>query len=585
MRQTRPFCFPQILRKCLVERLRGSASVTEIDATGGSASVFVDNGLVVGTVTDIPELAGETDATARASATIAYLCRVRDAEVVFDPSMTDAPADKVSIPIPNVLISAIKSVRDTSTIIGWLGDMSVELIAAPDLFEILGSAVLEPQEGYFVSQLSGGFELGALVEGSAVGRDTAARLLCALRFANAIIPTGSDDKWMSEDDEDLPEAEPAVDMAEVARVCYLVDEKLRAIEDGADYYAILDVERRAPADRIKASYRELAKVFHPDRHAQLATYSEDIKDRLEAIFTGVTEAYQTLSHPKDREAYDRKLSMRDQKSAVQTPAPERPPVPTPKPPPRPEPVPPAAARPAPPQSKPTEPPPPVRPSQPPPAASDPQSTKRAHGGAESRKVHQDDLSRKSKKEPATATASTNGPKRPPIPVSIVPPVPKAPKPPPASAQGAEAPQNPNRPQPAPVHVPRLHPDTLFEHGTAYAASGDFERAIQAFMRGVELAPTNARMHAALGGALADLHGLNKTSEASLRKAVEIEPNSAELFVELASVYQRCGRESEARTLYKRALLLDPDNADAIEALGGKKANKEVTDFFKNIFKK
>ena len=48
---------------------------------------------------------------------------------------------------------------------------------------------------------------------------------------------------------------------------------------------------------------------------------------------------------------------------------------------------------------------------------------------------------------------------------------------------------------------------------------------------------------------------------------------------------RCGRENEARTLFKRALMLDPQNADASAALGGKRVNREVSDFFKSIFKK
>src|SRR5205085_5424916 len=95
----------------------------------------------------------------------------------------------------------------------------------------------------------------------------------------------------------------AIDAAEAARVFYLVDDKLRVIEAGADHYAVLEVERRATPEAIKKSYRDLAKVFHPDRYAQLANIDSDIKRRLSAVFDAVTKAYTILSNARERTAY------------------------------------------------------------------------------------------------------------------------------------------------------------------------------------------------------------------------------------------------------------------------------------------
>ncbi len=93
------------------------------------------------------------------------------------------------------------------------------------------------------------------------------------------------------------------------------------------------------------------------------------------------------------------------------------------------------------------------------------------------------------------------------------------------------------------------------------------------------------MHAALGGALANLHGLDKAAEAELRRAVELDPDSPDLFVEIALVYQKFNRPSEAQTLFKRAALLDPTNAPALEALSDRTPvrGEPGRAFFKKLF--
>jgi curved DNA-binding protein len=62
-----------------------------------------------------------------------------------------------------------------------------------------------------------------------------------------------------------------------------------------DYYAILGVERGASADAIRKAYRRLAQLYHPDVSKE---------DNAEERFKEVSEAYQTLSDPEKREAYD-----------------------------------------------------------------------------------------------------------------------------------------------------------------------------------------------------------------------------------------------------------------------------------------
>lgn len=62
-----------------------------------------------------------------------------------------------------------------------------------------------------------------------------------------------------------------------------------------DYYAILGVAKTATQDEIKRAYRRLAHQHHPDKGGQGNG----------AKFKEINEAYQVLSDPQKRQAYDR----------------------------------------------------------------------------------------------------------------------------------------------------------------------------------------------------------------------------------------------------------------------------------------
>jgi molecular chaperone DnaJ len=64
-----------------------------------------------------------------------------------------------------------------------------------------------------------------------------------------------------------------------------------------DFYKILNVERNASDAEIKKSYRSLAMKHHPDRN-------KDNPDAAEVKFKEINQAYEVLSDPKKRSAYD-----------------------------------------------------------------------------------------------------------------------------------------------------------------------------------------------------------------------------------------------------------------------------------------
>jgi molecular chaperone DnaJ len=63
-----------------------------------------------------------------------------------------------------------------------------------------------------------------------------------------------------------------------------------------DYYEVLEIKREATAEEIKKSYRRLAIKFHPDKNPGDKTAEDKFKE--------LGEAYEALSDPQTRAAYD-----------------------------------------------------------------------------------------------------------------------------------------------------------------------------------------------------------------------------------------------------------------------------------------
>ncbi|KAJ8907356.1 hypothetical protein NDN08_007470 [Rhodosorus marinus] len=70
----------------------------------------------------------------------------------------------------------------------------------------------------------------------------------------------------------------------------------RSVVAGRDYYADLTLDRGASKTEIKAAFRKLARIYHPDRNP---------KDKnAQKKFQEITTAYEVLSDDKKKEIYD-----------------------------------------------------------------------------------------------------------------------------------------------------------------------------------------------------------------------------------------------------------------------------------------
>jgi tetratricopeptide (TPR) repeat protein len=75
------------------------------------------------------------------------------------------------------------------------------------------------------------------------------------------------------------------------------------------HYELLGLERGAAESEIKAAYFQLARRFHPDTHHGAA--QPELRDKLEAIFIAIGNAYDVLKNPRTRAAYEASLGARE----------------------------------------------------------------------------------------------------------------------------------------------------------------------------------------------------------------------------------------------------------------------------------
>ncbi len=84
-----------------------------------------------------------------------------------------------------------------------------------------------------------------------------------------------------------------------------VEDYLARVENAANFYEIFAVTTAAAAPEIKQSYFGLAKRFHPDLYHK--TTDAELLRRIQAAFTVLAQAYDTLKMTDSRELYDFKI--------------------------------------------------------------------------------------------------------------------------------------------------------------------------------------------------------------------------------------------------------------------------------------
>ncbi len=108
---------------------------------------------------------------------------------------------------------------------------------------------------------------------------------------------------------------------------------------------------------------------------------------------------------------------------------------------------------------------------------------------------------------------------------------------------------------------------LFDVAIQLAKSKQFDQAVPAWRKALELSPDDARAHNNLGVALTE-NGKIDEAIAEYRKSLELDAGSSQTHNNLGSALAEQGKMAEATALFQHALELDPDNPRAHNNLGG-----------------
>jgi tetratricopeptide (TPR) repeat protein len=74
------------------------------------------------------------------------------------------------------------------------------------------------------------------------------------------------------------------------------------------HFEVLGIAREATEAQVKEAYFRMAKRFHPDVHHDTAL--SDLRDKLEAVFIRLGDAYEVLRNPRIRASYEKALDAR-----------------------------------------------------------------------------------------------------------------------------------------------------------------------------------------------------------------------------------------------------------------------------------
>jgi curved DNA-binding protein CbpA len=299
----------------------------------------------------------------------------------------------------------------------------------------------------------------------------------------------------------------------------------------ADFYEVLGVTRQATTSDIKAAYYHLAKKFHPDRHRN--TEHGDLRGKLEALLSLITQAYDTLSEPPQRAAYDERLK---RASASAQPMAHKPP---------------------------------------PASIAEPKAADHQSPTEEGR--HTGDL-RKSGPLPDKAI---------PLPLPSDEAVVEE-----AQARSAVAHANVVA-NPTTNGNTGQQAEHYYQQGRARYDRKEYHAAVHLLREAIKLDPTRAPYHYHLGVALIRNPRTRREAEGHLSKAAELEPYNAQVRVKLGMLYKEAGLIKKAESYFQQALQLDPDNRAARRELTTKSSGppaesvwkSDIGKIAKRIFKK
>jgi len=223
-----------------------------------------------------------------------------DAEAVFAPGRPNV-AGELTVEqscVAPLLRQARSSAVTPDQLRARIGPPDTRLRPTAAVAEILRGHEPDALERYLLERSDGTREVSALLAETPDELETTLRALACLMALGALEAAARE------------ESAPKKKAGQLTREECLA--RLHAAEQ-VEHYGLLGLEGDAGADEIRESYYLLARRYHPDRFRteELA----DLLPQMEAYFTRVTEAYNTLNDPTLRQRYDEERQSTTRKKA------------------------------------------------------------------------------------------------------------------------------------------------------------------------------------------------------------------------------------------------------------------------------
>ena len=152
-----------------------------------------------------------------------------------------------------------------------------------------------------LSQVDGRTTIAAIAEASGLSADLACRIVEALQRDGRITLPGSGAEASHADPEIADSGGTGTAGVEFDSLAADVD-RLASEMGSLNYYELLSVEPDVDRKALRSAYFAASKRYHPDR--AFGPRAAELGKKMEAIFTRITRAYETLSSSEERAAYD-----------------------------------------------------------------------------------------------------------------------------------------------------------------------------------------------------------------------------------------------------------------------------------------
>lgn len=212
--------------------------------------------------------------------------------------LPDGEVIPLKLSAANLIFNGIKRIQNPKRVLNMMRiNMETVLAFSSDPLDLFQNIEIDPLDKKILSLVNGSNAVKDVITLTGTSANRVLSILYAL-LSTRIIDV--------KDDEIAPEF--SADDVFSGQGVKVEKEFLKKLNDvytsyqSLGYYGILGVSKFASTEEIRKKYYEVAKEFHPDKH--FLVKSNEVKEKLNAIFSYATSAYSALTDPNKRVEYD-----------------------------------------------------------------------------------------------------------------------------------------------------------------------------------------------------------------------------------------------------------------------------------------